>query len=73
MGAAVLHNYELYPSEIALMHPATVHYGQARAVWQARQRVIEKAYNREPERFIRGVPKMAMPRRAVWINRPDEA
>ena len=67
------YNYEFYHSEIALMHPATLHYGQARKVWQARQRVMKEAYDREPARFIRGVPKIPMPRRAAWINRPDDA
>ena len=67
------YNDEFYHSEIALMHPSTIHYGQTRKVWQARQRVMQQAYEREPERFIRGVPKVPLPRRAVWINRPDEA
>ena len=67
------YNYAFYHSEIALMHPSTLHYGQARKVWQARQRVMKEAYDREPARFIRGVPRIPMPRRTAWINRPDDA
>ncbi len=54
------------------MHPSTLHYGKMREVWQARQHVMQEAYAQEPERFIRGAPKVAMPPRKVWINKPDD-
>ena len=66
------YNHEFYHTGIALMHPSTIHYGKTREVWQARQRIMQEAYAREPERFIRGVPKVPMPPRKVWINPPDD-
>ncbi len=60
-----------YHSELALMRPSMVHYGRAREVRSQRQRVMEKAYARNPERFLRGAPKIAMPPRQAWINRPN--
>ena len=64
------YNHEFYHSEIALMSPVTVHYGQVNEVWQARQQVMDAAYARDPEKFIGGAPKVPKPRRKVWINRP---
>ena len=40
---------------------ATVHYGQAEAVRQARGQVLSAAYRRHPERFVRGVPEVPAP------------
>ena len=64
------YNHGFYHSEIALMSPVTVHYGQVNEVWQARQQVMDAAYARDPEKFIGGAPKVPKPRRKVWINRP---
>ncbi len=47
-------------------------YGKAGEVWQARLRVMQEVYVREPERFIRGIPKVLMLPRKAWINKPDE-
>ena len=55
------------------MHPSTLHYGQTRQVEKAQQLVMQQAYECEPERFLRGVPRVSMLRRAVWVNRPDDA
>ena len=52
------------------MHRRTIHYDKTLAVWQVRRRFIHAIYARAPERFIRGVPKVAMPPRKVWINKP---
>ncbi len=35
-------------------------------------RVMQEVYTREPERFIRGVPKVPMPPKKVWINNQDD-
>ena len=64
------YNDTFYHTDIALMHPSTLHYGRTRQVWQARQRVMEEAYACHLERFVRGVPKIPMPPRQVWINKP---
>lgn len=65
------YNHEFYHTGLALMHPATVHYGKTQKVWQARQRVINDAYAREPRRFIQGAPRIPKPRNEVWINQPN--
>ena len=67
------YNNEFYHSEIALMHPATVHYGKADQVWQDRQRVMDAAYARDPDQFSGGAPQVPKPRRRAWINKPKNA
>lgn len=65
------YNYEHYHSGIALMTPGTVHYGQAEACNQRRQKVLDKAYSLHPERFVRGLPRVLSLPDAVWINPPE--
>lgn len=64
------YNHEHYHSGIALMTPADVHYGRTSQVLQARQHVLEAAYQRNPERFVLGCPKPGELPKAVWINSP---
>src|SRR5437763_10873204 len=45
------YNHRHRHSGIGLMTPASVHYGRAQAVCAERQRVLDAAYNRTPERF----------------------
>lgn len=66
------YNNEFYHTGIALMHPATIHYGKAKQVWRARKRVLDEACAREPERFARGMPSVPAPPTAAWINKPDD-
>ena len=65
------YNHEHRHSGLGLMTPATVHYGQAQAVYQQRQRVLQAAYAAHPERFVRGLPTPPELPTAVWINRPQ--
>ncbi len=55
------------------MRPCMVHYGKAREIRDHRQRVMEETYTRDPERFLRDMPKVAevYPREAC-INKPTE-
>ncbi len=53
-----------------MLTPATVHTGRADAILAARQVVMHTAFLKNPERFISGQPKPAMPPTAVWINQP---
>ena len=46
------YNNEHYHSGIGLMTPHSVHYGQADAIWKQRQRVLNKAFDRHPERSV---------------------
>jgi putative transposase len=64
------YNYEHHHSALGLLTPADVHFGRAPAVLQQRQQVLAAAYDRTPQRFVKGLPQpLALPA-AVWINPP---
>jgi len=65
------YNQQHYHSGLALLTPATVHYGQAREIQTQRQQVFQAAYEAHPERFVRGRPRVQKLPTAVWINKPD--
>jgi putative transposase len=65
------YNNEHRHSGIAMLTPAAVHSGLGAAVLERRRVVLEAAYARRPERFVRGVPKPAELPDAVWINKPE--
>ena len=58
-------------SGIGLMAPAAVHHGQAPALHAARARVLQAAFARNPERFVRKPPVPPELPTAAWINKPD--
>jgi putative transposase len=64
------YNEEHRHSGIGLLTPATVHYGQAESVLRQRQEVLDVAYQRHPERFVRSAPTPPALPSEVWINRP---
>ncbi len=64
------YNYEHHHSALGLLTPADVHYGRAQAVIQQRQNVLQAAYQKNPERFVKGLPKPQQLPDAVWINPP---
>ena len=64
------YNTEHYHSGIGYLHPADLHNGTAETVIDARQEVLDAAYQAHPERFIAGPPKAARPPAAAWINKP---
>lgn len=66
------YNHEHRHSGLGLMTPADVHHGRADEVVTARQRVLDAAYRRHPERF-RAPPRAPRLPEAVWINKPEEA
>jgi putative transposase len=51
------------------MSPADVHYGRAPAITAARGVVLDTAYDRHPERFVRHAPIPPRLADASWINR----
>lgn len=59
-----------YHSSLALMTPFSVHYGLAREVNEARQKVLSQAHSDHPERFVHGPPTVLSLPTAVWINPP---
>jgi putative transposase len=65
------YNHQHYHTGLALLTPATVHYGQAQAVLERRQETLQAAYAAHPERFVRGAPRPPSLPTAVWINRPS--
>jgi len=55
---------------IGLMTPNQVHYGQADAVYAARQHTLDRACRQHPERFVNSAPKPPAKPTATWINPP---
>jgi len=58
-------------SGIAMLTPEMVHLGRATEVLAGRQTVLEAAYARHPERFVKGRPMVAALPQSVWINPPQ--
>ena len=64
------YNHHHHHSGIGWLTPATLHYGQAERVLQARKQVLRAAYLAHPERFVRGVALPPSLPTEVWINPP---
>ncbi len=64
------YNDEHYHDSLALLHPVDVHHGRADDIVAARQRVLDDAHRRHPERFVRGQPTQKAPPAVAWINPP---
>jgi len=64
------YNYEHHHSALGLLTPADVHFGRAQAVRTQRQEVLKAAYQKNPERFVKGLPTPPLSPQAVWINPP---
>lgn len=52
--------------------PAHVHFGRAGEVLKHREQVMRTAFERHPERFVGGMPRVAQLPAAVWINPPAQ-
>lgn len=64
------YNLEHRHHGIALLTPSQVHHEDADRVLGRRQKALSAAYAAHPERFARP-PRVARPRREVWINPPS--
>lgn len=64
------YNHHHRHSRIGLMTPATVHYGLAEQLTAERQVVLTAAFQRHPQRFVKGQPTPPQLPGAVWINPP---
>jgi putative transposase len=64
------YNGEHRHSGIGLMTPAAFHHGQAPELHAARARVLNAAYQRHPERFVRQPPAPPELPTTAWINKP---
>lgn len=60
-------------SGIAMMTPMDVHTGRADEVQSRRQAVLDAAYQKHPERFVKGAPQARGVPEEVWINKPKAA
>jgi len=66
------YNHAHRHSGIGLMTPAAVHHGTAPELHAARALVLDAAYTRHPERFVRKPPTPPELPVAVWINKPAD-
>jgi putative transposase len=66
------YNREHHHSGLGYLTPYEVHYGLAERRREQRAGVLQAAYERNPERFVRGLPTPALLPAAVWINKPKE-
>ena len=60
-------------SGIGMLTPATVHFGQAPAIREKRQTVLDAAYLAHPDRFVRRPPMPLPLPKEVWINKPHSS
>ncbi|MCP4358083.1 MAG: IS3 family transposase [Chloroflexi bacterium] len=67
------YNNEHRHSNLGLMTPADVHYGRAGELTIQRQAVLQAAYEKYPERFVKGTPTSPKLPATVWINPPLES
>jgi putative transposase len=65
------YNHQHRHSGIGLMTPAAVHHGHATDLHAARALVLDAAYERYPERFVRKPPVPPALPTAAWINKPQ--
>ena len=57
-------------SGIHMLCPQDVHDGKAQEILDKRQAVLDKVYQKHPERFPSGCPKLPKLSGKVWINKP---
>lgn len=55
---------------IGLMTPDQVHYGLHEAIYQTRQATLDRAFQLNPQRFVRKPPQPPAKPTAAWINPP---
>ena len=60
-------------SGIGMLTPAMVHFGQAPAIREKRQTVLDAAYLAHPDRFVRRPPIPLPLPKEVWINKPQSS
>jgi putative transposase len=66
------YNHDHHHSGLGYLTPYEVHYGLAEKRREQRARVLQEAFEKNPQRFVRGLPKPALLPTAAWINRPKE-
>ncbi|MBM3408933.1 MAG: hypothetical protein FJY25_16710 [Betaproteobacteria bacterium] len=66
------YNHRHHHASIAHFTPAEVHTGRHLALREVRQRVLDRAWDLHPERFVRGRPVAEAVPGEVWINRAEQ-
>jgi putative transposase len=66
------YNHEHHHSGLGYLTPYEVHYGLAEKRREQRAGVLQQAYEKYPQRFVRGLPNPALLPTAAWINKPKE-
>ena len=66
------YNHEHHHSGLGYLTPYEVHYGLAEKRREQRAGVLQEAYEKYPQRFVRGLPNPALLPTAAWINKPKE-
>lgn len=66
------YNHQHHHSGLGYLTPYEVHYGLAEKRREQRAGVLKEAFEKNPERFVRGLPKPALLPAAAWINKPKE-
>ncbi len=66
------YNHQHHHSGLGYLTPYEVHLGLAEKRREQRAEVLKEAFERNPQRFVRGLPKPALLPAAVWINKPRE-
>lgn len=69
----IWYNEDHYHSGICWLTPSVVHFGQADRVLGQRHAALTIAYDRHPNRFIHGRPRLQALPSEVWINPPAAA
>ncbi len=66
------YNTEHHHSALGFLTPFEVHFGLALRRREQRAAALRSAFEKNPERFVRGLPKPPALPAQVWINRPKE-
>ncbi len=66
------YNHEHHHSGLGYLAPYEGHYGLAEKRREQRAVVLKETYEKNPQRFVRGLPQPALLPAAVWINKPQE-
>jgi putative transposase len=66
------YNHEHHHSGLGYLTPYEVHYGLAEKRREQRAAVLKEAFEKNPQRFVRGLPTPALLPTTAWINKPKE-
>jgi putative transposase len=66
------YNTEHHHSSLGWLTPHDVHYGKAERKIKQREAVLHAAYEKHPERFVKGLPMPKKPPKEAWINKPKK-